>query len=469
MKNSNHTNNNHRGLTWDYIEPSSDPVDGAVLLSELRDTFKNYVVLPQWAPEMLALWTLHTYAFRFRDVTAYLGVSSPEKRCGKTTLLGVLSKLVHRPLAAANISPPALFRVIEEAEPTLLIDEADTFLQGNDELRGILNAGYSRETAYVVRVSNELRHQEVGRGVPAELRAGGSTRATHRSTDSLSAPTTDNGPLTTDNNPHSSSHPFIQPSIHPNLESRLVRFSCWCPKVMAAIGRLPDTLADRCIVIRMQRKTPREQCARLKDLNGADLQKRCARFALDHETEIRAARPAIPKTLNDRAADIWEPLLALADLAGADWTELARQSAQALSGSIAESNLIGLLLIHIYDIFIGHKNPPKLFSRDLVHGLNSYNHRPWAEHLKNRLLDDSSLAAQLRPYGVRPRTLWINGVTSRGYLRDDFHEIFGRYITRADLEEVTAKPDPAPPATTPAQTDAPSASASPDTTPPSSG
>src|SRR5687767_10748084 len=98
--------NGNRELTWEPLEPWNDPVPGAALLDELRETFRSYVVLPKWAPEMLALWTLHTYAFQLRDVTTYVGVSSPEKRCGKTTLLGLLSKLVHRPLAAANISPP---------------------------------------------------------------------------------------------------------------------------------------------------------------------------------------------------------------------------------------------------------------------------------------------------------------------------------------------------------------------------
>src|SRR5437867_378178 len=140
-------------LRWEDVLAWEEAVDGAALLDELRGLFERYVVLPKGGPEMLALWTVHTYGWQLRDVTTYVGVSSPEKRCGKTTLLGVLSKLVHRPLAAANISPPALFRVIEEAEPTLLIDEADAFLQGNDEMRGILNAGYSRKTAYVVRVS----------------------------------------------------------------------------------------------------------------------------------------------------------------------------------------------------------------------------------------------------------------------------------------------------------------------------
>ena len=388
MKNSNHTNN-HRGLTWEQIDPASDPVDGAALLSELRDTFRSYVILPQWAPEMLALWTLHTYAFRFRDITTYLGVSSPEKRCGKTTLLAVLSKLVHRPLAASNISPPALFRVIEEAEPTLLIDEADTFLQGNEELRGILNAGYSRETAYVVRVAGE--HQSRGR-------RGNKAEPCHLATDAT----------------HATHATDVTHATHVTDTSRLARFSCWCPKVMAAIGRLPDTLADRCIVIHMQRKTSREQCARLKDLDGAGFRRKCARFALDHEDQIRSARPETPKTLNDRAADIWEPLLTLADLAAGDWPKVARESAHALSGSIAESNLIGLLLIHIHDVFVNHKKSQKLFSRDLVHELNTYGHRPWAENLKNQLIDDIWLANQLRTYGVRPRTLWINGVTSRG-------------------------------------------------------
>src|SRR5262245_32075591 len=115
---------------------------------------RRFVVLPRCAAETLALWVVHTYAFGLRDVSTYLGIESPEKRCWKTTLLGVLSKLVQRPVAAANISSPAFFRVIEEMGPTLLIDEADTFLSGNEELRGILNAGYSRETAYVIRMQN---------------------------------------------------------------------------------------------------------------------------------------------------------------------------------------------------------------------------------------------------------------------------------------------------------------------------
>jgi hypothetical protein len=91
--------------------------------------------------------------------------------------------------------------------------------------------------------------------------------------------------------------------------TRLVRFSCWCPKIMAAIGRLPDTLADRCIVVRMQRKIPSETCERLKNLEATPLRRQCARFVQDHAEEIAGAHPALPTSMNDRAGDIWEPLL----------------------------------------------------------------------------------------------------------------------------------------------------------------
>ena len=98
------------------------------MLDNLAQEIRRFVVLPAWGGETLALWTLHTYAFHLRDVTAYLGIQSPEKRCGKTTLVTVLSELANRALVSANISSPAFFRVIQEARPTLLIDEADTFL-----------------------------------------------------------------------------------------------------------------------------------------------------------------------------------------------------------------------------------------------------------------------------------------------------------------------------------------------------
>jgi len=140
---------------------------------------------------------VHTYAFEFGRVATYLGLESPERECGKTTLMTLISKLVNRPQPASNISSPAFYRAIEELRPTLLIDEADTLLPGNAQLRGILNAGYTRDLAYVLRVTSEpVQHSST-----SGKRKGG---------------------------------------------SRLARYSCWGPKAIAQIGHLPDTLRSRC-------------------------------------------------------------------------------------------------------------------------------------------------------------------------------------------------------------------------------
>jgi hypothetical protein len=361
----------------------------------------RFIVLPKWAPETLALWILHTYAFELRDVSTYIGIESPEKRCGKTTLLTLLGRVVNRPVAAANISSSAFFRVIQETRPPLLIDEADTFLQGNDELRGILNAGYNRETAFVMRVANDrsvdLPEDKLfqNSGEPSR------TRAADRTT-------------------------------------RLAKFSCWCPKVMAAIGHLPDTLADRCIVIPMQRKTSREECQRLRNLAPANLKEQCARFILDHKDHIAAARPEIPPTLNDRAADIWEPLLVLADLAGGEWPQLARQAAVNLMSNNYESNLASSLLLDIFLLFIEAKRD-RLFSRALVEGLNNLSHRSWREARNGKEITELWLAQKLQPYNVRPRTMRIGDLRAKGYFEDDLKDAFRRYISKPELEALMAE------------------------------
>ena len=147
------------------VTPWPEPVDGVLLLDELLHLKTRFAVLPKWAPEVCTLFVVHTYAYELRDVCTYLGIESPIRRCGKTTLMTLLSELVNRPEPAANISSPAFFRVIDEMQPTLLIDEADTLLPGNNQLRGILNSGYTRKTAYVVRVASETRNgkNEIGR------------------------------------------------------------------------------------------------------------------------------------------------------------------------------------------------------------------------------------------------------------------------------------------------------------------
>ena len=384
------------------VVPWPEAVDGVILLDELRQLHGSFAVLPRWAPEVLALFVLHTYGYDLRDVSTYLGLESPTRRCGKTTVMTLLSELVNRPEPAANISPSAFFRVIDEERPTLLIDEADTLLPGNSQLRGILNAGYSRRMAYVIRVVNE-------REDPATLRPGEAKKGGRK-----------------------------------GRGSRLARFSCWGPKVIAQIGQLPATLADRCIVIPMQRKGPADQCQRLqdlKDLEGTTLSRlraQCARFVLDHAQEIARARPAFPSSLNDRAADISEPLLALADLAGGHWPKLARDAVVGLAASAEQIDPISILLLDILRLFVVNGSG-RMFTRTLLEGLNALPSRPWAEARRGKLVTDKWLADQLRPYEIRSKTLWMGEMQGKGYCQEEFEETFRRYFPLAELEVLRAE------------------------------
>jgi hypothetical protein len=395
------------------VEPWAEAVDGAELVRELAAFVRRYVVLKKYAAETLALWVVHTYGFQLRDVTTYIGIESPQKRCGKTTLLTVLNELVNRPVVASNISSPAFFRVIAEKQPTLMIDEADTVLHRNDELRGILNAGYRRKTAYVVRVAAEVRNAKCRVQNEADRASG--------------------------------ERPVSEEVARKGSGTRLARYSSWCPKAIATIQHLPETLADRCIVLTLHRKKVTEKCERVKDLDGAQLRRKCARFVKDHAEAIGKARPEVPSDLNDRAAEIWEPLLAVADLAGDEWPGLAREAAVGLMGSGQEETAIGALLFDILICFL-NREAERMFSRNLVLALSGMGDRAWGELKKGKEITEIWLARQLRAYEVRSKTMWIGGEAAKGYEKSDFDEAFDRYIPKGQakrlLEELVAAGTP---------------------------
>jgi hypothetical protein len=437
----------------DDVEPWPEAVDGSLLLDDLAQVIRRFVVLPKWAPETLALWTVHTYAFELRHVSTYIGIESPERRCGKTTLLEVLQRLVNRPAVTANISSSAFFRAIGELRPTLMIDEADTFLKRNDTLRGILNAGYTRETAYVVRAtavrgrSRETPNSKYQARTPMPFI--GAENIQVPSSRTLSPPSERGGVRDGVNanqerdrnaQPRESGTPRPGPLPFGRDEGdsqgrhwQVTRFSCWCPKVIAMIGRLPGTLADRCIMIRMQRKMRDEQCERLRTMDAMSLRRKCARFVRDHAQEISTAQPPLPSELNDRAADIWEPLLALADLAGGKWPETARQAAVGLSEGVDSRNPIASLLVDITLIF-AEDEAKKIFTTTLVQKLNWCLHRPWAELTNGRKITELWLAKQLRPFGIRSSNIWIGNEQRKGYHLEDFNEVCRRYVPDSEIK-----------------------------------
>jgi len=362
--------------------PYSAPVNGADLLDEISTTLKRYLVLPEHAAETIALWTLFTYVVDSVRICTMLAITSPEKRCGKTLTLTVLLKLCSKALPASNISPAALFRTTEKLKPTLLIDEADTFLRNSEEMRGILNSGHTREMAFTIR------------------------------------------------------------TVGDNHEPK--HFSTWGAKVIAAIGKLKDTIMDRCIEICMSRKKPGEKVECLKNFDGLEIKSRCVRWANDNAENIRKCEPEIPISLHDRAADNWEPLLSIAELAGGKWPKVAKKAACALTQNDVEEDSIKIqLLADIRSIFKpgkGCDEQPlklnvidKIWTEELLNQLYQIEESPWADWRKGKALSARNLSRLLKIFGIKSQDLKMDRVNKKGYRLEDFNECFTRYLPATPL------------------------------------
>ncbi len=357
-----------RALTLPTPEPWPEPVDGAELLDGIAAHFRHFAALPAGAAEALALWTVHAHCFEASPISPRLVLTSPEKQCGKTTVLRILAGLVPKPLPTANITPAAVFRTIEVARPTLLVDEADSFAKDNEELRGILNSGHARD-GNVVRLVGD------------------------------------------DHTPR--------------------QFATCCPTVLAAIGRLAGTIEDRAVIVPMRRRLPDERVERfrLDRPHGETLARKAARWAADHLAALADADPAIPTQLGDRAADNWRPLLAIADQVGGDWPVKARHSALTLSGEAAgaEPSIRTQLLADIRDAF-RRSGKDRLTTDELLGLLVSMRERPWSDWSHGKAISARRLAGLLADFRVSPSTIRVGGNTAKGYMLDQFKDAFARYL-----------------------------------------
>ncbi len=351
------------------VEPSPTPIEGAKLLDGLRQVFRRYIVLPKGADIALPLWVLHAWTFDAGEISPFIVLVSPVKRCGKTSVLILLYYLTPRSELASNISPSAIFRYIEEMRPTLLIDEADAFLKDNEELRGILNSGHTKAAANVIR------------------------------------------------------------NIEINGEHKPRRFSTWAPKAIATIRSLADTLEDRAVIVQLQRKAPGAKVERLRRRDNewfAALRSHAARWSADNAAHLADPDPQIPNALNDRAADNWRPLIAIADLAGGEWPQLARQACLTLSGEAQEESL-GVMLLA--DCRAAFGDDDVIRSVDLVTRLSTDPERPWAEYNRGgKPITQRRVARLLGPFGIISETVDIRGLKSaKGYRRVHFEEAWAVY------------------------------------------
>ncbi len=455
------------------LEPWPEPVNVPELLDELAGVYGSIVVPPKWGPQTWSPFTVHTFCWGLRDVTVYLGIESPTRRCGKSTLLAAFRALVNRPAAATQVSPASVFRLVSATKPTLILDQTEKALTPNQLLYSIFNTSYTRPLAYVYRMAPRSKKPKHSDHKPYPFSAAFGPATLLSDSPPADAPRSDAPPAPPPLNPQLSTLNLpVQPATSsptvyglqspvsptpdgldpdplfddPNSEFR--RFSCWCPKIMAQIGHFDATLADRCILSTMQRKSPKQKCVRIRDIDTLTLKRKCIRWVLDHQHEIANARPTIPDELNDRAADIWDPLFVIADIAGGHWPRTIRQAAVALSQQAEEGTLLGALLLDLVATFV-HFNTDRLFSRDLVAWLNALDDRSWKPLAKGRPVTEHWLAAQLREFQLRPRTLWINKVVAKGYLRDELIEVAHRYATKADLDVLLPPTSDDPPPSAP--------------------
>ncbi len=351
-------------------EPWPDTVDGAVLLEQFAAEIKRHTILPAHAADAVALWCLKTYVFDCFMISPRLLLTSPDKRCGKSTLLGIIQQLAYKPVTTANASPASIFRLIEDVKPTILIDEADTFLESMVEARGIINSGHVKTSAYVTRTVGE--------------------------------------------------------------EFKSKRFSTWAPMLIAQIGLPVATLLDRSIVIELQRKKKGEMVDKL-DLASplyAELRSKAQRWANDNAGVLGKMTAAVPASLHDRAADNWLPLATIASAVGKDWPRRTEVAACKLSAAAAalDSSHASNALSDIQQIFT-EAGDIRMASADIIAAMCKLDHRHWGDWKHGKAITGRQLAELLAPFGIRPRTLRIGMEQYKGYALEDFEDAFERYVS----------------------------------------
>jgi hypothetical protein len=372
------------------------PPETGELLDAIAAAVEQYVILPsRHATAAVALWVAHTWALDGAHATPYLLVLSPERRSGKTRLLEVLELLVRSPWRIASASEAAMFRKINEHKPTLLLDEIDAIFgsatERTEPLRAVLNAG-NRPGSSVARCVGEGAKQEV------------------------------------------------------------VDFEVYCPKLLAGIdtGRVPDTITDRSIRIAMKRKTTDEQAAAFRhryaaaETNG--LRASAEAWGNQRAEGLLEADPELPGGLNDRAGEAWEPLFAIADLAGGEWPARARAAAVALIDDDADEPGHGArLLAALRNIYA---DTDGLATTTILEEVNADEELPFGGWRHGEGLDPRGLARLLKPYGIKRRTIRLGDQTAKGYKREQFEEAWARYLPpsggKGSQGEHRSQPAPGP-------------------------
>jgi hypothetical protein len=369
-----------RGRLEETIEPWPEPVDGPKLLQEIYNQVQRFVIIENHEYVVFCLHSALAYSWELFSKLPILRLKSPTKRCGKSTGLDLIERLVLRPLLTVSVSPAGLFRIIETFHPYIMVDEADSFGAENDELRSIVNGGFERGRP-AIRVNKET----------------------------------------------------LKPEI----------FDTFGPKVLASIGSLHETIEDRSIIINMKRKPPGAEVEELCDCDPdvfVVLRRKLQRWVNDNRDAIQATKLQRPKALLDRAWNKWRPLLTIAHVVGGVWPSECLKAALKMAGESDEERSIAVeVFIRIRalineqkennDLIIA-KGEAFLQSCDLLTHLNCDKEAPWADWGKGEKTGISShkLAKILKPFGIKSDQPQISNAHIRGYWVKDFKEAFESYL-----------------------------------------
>ena len=357
----------------------------AGLLQDVDGFVSRFVAYPSEAARVAhVLWIAHTHLMEHWESTPRIAFLSPEPGSGKSRALEVTGSLVPRPIHAVNATPAYLFRKVadEDGAPTILYDEIDTLFgpkaKDNEEVRGMLNAGHRR---------GAMAGRCVIRGKTVE-------------TEELPA---------------------------------------YCAVALAGLDDLPDTIRTRSVIVRMRRRAPGERVepwrGRINEPQGHQLRDRLALWA---ERVESVAWPDMPAGIEDRNADVWEALLAVADLAGRDWPERARNAATTIVAEAQDARqTFGVqLLSDLRTVFGDSLAMPTEEILEALHGLED---SPWGD-LKGRPMTARDLSARLRRYTTRdgdpikPASIRDGDHVYKGYRRTDLLDAWTRYLPTAPKE-----------------------------------
>ncbi|GHE28666.1 hypothetical protein GCM10017673_33940 [Streptosporangium violaceochromogenes] len=348
---------------------------GAELLDELKATLQKYVILPsEEAADAVTLWIAATHGVPAWEIATRLFISSPQKRCGKSRLLDIIEATAYQALVTVNISPAALVRSIGEDPPTLMLDEADTVFGAkaagdHEDLRGLINAGFQRNRPYI-RWDATIRKPE------------------HCPTFAMVA--------------------------------------------LAGIGNMPDTIMDRAVIIKMRRRAPGET---VKSFRGRrdrpalnNLRDRLTVWVRAHLADLQNAEPDMP--VDDRAADTWESLIIIADLAGEKWGERARSAAAAFAERDEEADTSSSLSVRLLkDLKVVFGDARQLYSATILDRLHKLEESPWA-NFYGRPFGSRDLSKLLGEYEIKSGDVReAGGANLKGYKADDLYDAWERYAT----------------------------------------